>query len=79
MCNCINEIELKINVQFQNDTKCEDFVRAELENKTLFISSGNVELSSFSEVKYKNGKQHKKWKKYVKFTYCPFYGVKYDN
>lgn len=79
MCNCIEKIESKLNDKFHTDTKCQDYKGVELDNKTLMIASGKIELSAYCEVKYQVGKQNKKWKGYAKFTFCPFCGEKYDN
>jgi hypothetical protein len=79
MCNCIQKIESKLNDKFHDDTKCQDYKGVELDNKTLMIESGNVELSGFCEVKYQVGKQNKKWRGYAKFNYCPFCGEKYPS
>ena len=83
MCDCITEIEKKLKEHFDEEVKIEDYERPEMEGKTLVLKGSSnsmvLQMSTNAVAKYQRGKQHKKWERYIYFTFCPFCGEKYPD
>jgi hypothetical protein len=78
MCNCIKQTEKKLQELFEKEVDSPDYESVQLEGKALLLNGNDMQLATFTEVKYKIGNKSKKWKKNVLFAYCPFCGKKYS-
>ena len=77
MCECIEKLETKLRGLFEKEITTNEYVTVDLNNKSLIINSGEIRIYGTGEATYKVGKQTRKWKKNILFTFCPLCGVKY--
>jgi len=78
MCECISNSQKALTELFYKEIDTTDGnISAEYDNTTLMLGSGTVQFCGYVEASYKVGKQTKKWKKNILFTFCPLCGIKY--
>jgi len=77
MCECIEKLETKLRDLFEKEVTTNEYVTVDLNNKSLIIDSGDIRIYGTGEATYKVGKQTRKWKRNILFTFCPLCGVKY--
>ncbi len=78
MCDCIEKSELRLRGVFEKEVTTTEYVTVDLNNKSLMLDSGRIQLYGIAEATYKLGKQTRKWKKNILFHFCPLCGVKYN-
>jgi hypothetical protein len=79
MCDCISNSEKALSELFQKQTGTSDEnIRAEYDNKTVIFNPLSIQFYGNVEASYKIGKRIKKWKTYIKFSFCPLCGEKYQ-
>ena len=78
-CNCIKEVEEKVNDLFKQEHGDKEIVESiSITQKALMLTKGGgVQLHGKVLGKYLDGKRNRKFEMNLTFKYCPFCGKAY--